>query len=732
MRLRRVDQFAPTVAYGDAIGSDIFELQRLFWKRGVASDVFTDEAKPGVEPFVRPWHELREPERDAVLLVHVSMGNTTLSEIAKLPRRKAVVYHNITPASFFEGLSDQLEQHSILGRDQLRELARTSELGIADSEFNRRELEEAGFDRTAVVPILTDPMAWEVTPDPKVAAELADERTSVLVAGQILPQKAIHDVLDAFARYRERDATARLYLVGSHGMSGPYLDRVREKIRDLGISDATRLTGSVPIEQYVAYFRGATVLLTLSDHEGFCVPLLEAMRSDLPIVANGAGAIPETLGDAGILLEDKSPDAVAAALERAVQNADRRADLIGRGRKRLADFSTARVAERLQSALGLAGWELPRERQHNVTVLSSDERDGMRPYALAVCEGLRANGHDVTFAGVKHADTAALYRASRHIAKGDVVVIEHEAGLFRDVPLVRTLLGLRRRGHKIVLSLHELEPDKFHHYRLLVAALNYRPRHGFVVEVARLVWVALRVVNWFIRFRAVVGLMGSLATRLVAHSPRSERWLDLLSSQREKRDTMPLLLRPLEDVVVPRAAQEKSALRAKLGLPQDRFVFTSPGFFFPRKRLVEVLNALPDDAALVLSGTRSPGHPEYYDLVMAAAKEKANVFINAEFDGMGELVAASDAVVLYYEDVFQSGIATQAIHAGLPCIFSGEAGFQIHSGAGLIARNDVELRARMEEIQRPEVYDRLRRGASILRHMLAAERLAPRYLVGLE
>lgn len=732
MRLSRADQFAPTVAYGDAIGSDVFELQRLFWKRGVASDVFADEAKPGVEPFVRPWHELREPGRDAVLLVHVSMGNTSLSDVAKLPVRKAVVYHNITPREFFEGVSDQLAEHSQLGRDQLRELARTSELGIADSEFNRRELEEAGFDRTAVVPILTDPSAWEVVPDPEVAAELADERTSILVAGQILPQKAIHDVLDAFARYRESDATARLYLVGSHGMSGPYLDRVRQKIRDLGIAEATRLTGSVPIEQYVAYFRGATVLLTLSDHEGFCVPLLEAMRSDLPIVAHAAGAIPETLGDAGILLEDKSPDAVADALERAVRSEDRRADLIGRGRRRLADFSTARVAERLESALGLAEWELPRERQRHITVVSSDERDGMRPYALAVCEGLRANGHDVTFAGVRHADTAGLNRAAKHIAKGDIVVIEHEAGLFRDVPLVRTLLDLRRRGHRVVLSLHELEPDKFHHYRQLVSALHYRPRRGFVVEVARLFWVTLRVINWFIRFRAVVGLMGSLASRLVAHSPRSERWLDLLSTQREKRDHMPLLLRPLEDAAVPSTQEEKRALRKKLGLPPDRFVFVSPGFFFPRKRLIEVLNALPDDAALVLSGTRSSGHHEYYDLVMAAAKDKRNVFINTGFEGMGQLMAVSDAVVLYYEDVFQSGIATQAIHAGLPCIFSGEEGFRIHGGAGLVARNDVELRSRMEEIQRPEIYDRLRRGASILRHMLAAERLAPRYLVGLE
>src|SRR5256884_9752166 len=99
-------------------------------------------------------------------------------------------------------------------------------------------------------------------------------------------------------------------------MSGGYLDRVRGDIRRLGLENAITLTGSVTIEQLVAYYRGATAFLTLSDHEGFCVPLLEAMRSDLPIVAHAAGAIPETLGDAGVLLEEKSPSAVAAELVR--------------------------------------------------------------------------------------------------------------------------------------------------------------------------------------------------------------------------------------------------------------------------------------------------------------------------------------------------------------------------------------------------------------------------------
>src|SRR5207245_1803697 len=158
---------------------------------GVAGDVYGAEARPGLETFMRPWQDLRSERTDErALFVHVSMGNDALSGIADVPQRKAVVYHNITPAHFFEGISEQLVRHSELGREQLKALAKACELGIADSEYNRQELEAAGFARTAVVPILTDPGAFDVRPDPVVAAELGDERTSILVVGQTLPQTA--------------------------------------------------------------------------------------------------------------------------------------------------------------------------------------------------------------------------------------------------------------------------------------------------------------------------------------------------------------------------------------------------------------------------------------------------------------------------------------------------------------------------------------------------------------
>ena len=734
MKLDTAHQLAPTIAYGDAVGNDCFELQRLYWSRGVRSDLFATEAKPEVAQFVRPWGDLEKlPVEGTSLQVHISMGNDVLWDVAKLAHRKTVIYHNITPAHFFTGLNEHARRYSEIGREQLAEFAKVSELGIADSEYNRQELVRVGFAKTAVVPIIVDWSAFDVEPDLEVLRVLSDERTDILAVGQILPQKAVHKVVAAFARYRASDPTARLWLVGSHAMSEAYLGQVRDAISAHGLDDAVTLTGSVPMPALVAYYRGATALVTLSEHEGFCVPLLEAMRSGLPIVASGAGAIPDTLGDAGVLLSDTEPDAVAAALERVVRDQALRTDLVARGRRHLRSFTPEAVADDLARAMALADWELPAYRRRELAVVSSDRRSGIYHYALAVCDGLRAAGHRATFVGTKHHDAADLAAKLRYIAKGtDAVIFEHEAGIFSDVPFVRALVRLRMRGIRSVLSAHEIEPEKFHHYRKLSHALHYRPSYAWYLEWLRALSVALRIGVWFLAYRAILALMGWLPERIIVHSHRSNFWVSLLTRDERKRDLVPLVVMPLEDTTLPANVDAKAALRARLGLPADMFLFVSPGFFFKRKRYIEVIEALPDNATLVLSGTESQWERGYFQEVAAVAAKYPNVVINTDYETMGQYVVASDCVVLFYEDVFQSAVATQAIWAGLPCIFSDTPGFRLYEGAGLVARDTAQLAQAMREIQRPEVYARCTRQVGILRRLLSPERNAMRYLIGLE
>lgn len=735
-RPRAVHQFHPTITFGDAISNDCFELQRHFWSSGLFSEVYAAETTPELRAFTRDAGELGGgPRRGEALLIHHSMGAASVDAAANAPfEHRAAVYHNIAPARFFEGISDHNRDHAALGREQLATLAATCELGIADSEFNREELVAAGFRKTAVVPILLDWAAYDVAPDATVLARLADERTVILVVGQLLPQKAVHDVLPAFARYRERDPGARLFLVGSSAMSGPYLGRLHDDVTRLGIGDAVTFTGRVGMSALAAYYRSASVVLTLSDHEGFCVPLLEAMRYERPIVAHAAGAIPETLDDAGILLRSKEPGSVADALERAVRDDELRLRLVARGRARLAAFSRERVTERLHEAFRLAGWDVPRSRPRTIVIVSSSERCGIHHYSLAVADGLRADGQDVTFVGVDRADTADLFRKlARLPGRTDVVIVEHEAGIFREVPFLRALYDLRRRGFATVLSLHELEPDKFHAYRMLTQALHYRMSRSLPKELVRIPVVAAKIAWRFAKYRAILTLTGLLPHRLVVHSERSRFWSDLLTSDRTKVQDIPLVTTPLEDVALPRDAAEKGALRRRLRLPPEAFIFVSPGFFFRRKRFLEVIAAAPAGSVVVLSGTAASWERDYFDEVMRYIRERrlGHVIVNTDYERMGEHVAAADCVVLYYEDVFQSAVATQAVWAGLPCIFSDVPGFQIYRGAGLFVRDTQGLHDAMVEIQRPETYARLTEQVQVLRHRLSPERLAPRYLAGL-
>jgi glycosyltransferase involved in cell wall biosynthesis len=733
IELRAIHQFAPTLTSADSISGDVFQLQRLLWRSGLGAPVYADHAAPTVRSFARDWHDLAaQPTDRAPLLVHISMGNDSLDLVATLPQEKIVDYHNITPAHYFAGVNEDARRYSEIGRRQLADYAKYAALGIADSEYNRAELERLGYAKTAVVPILVDWSAFDAAPDAAVARRLADERTSILVVGQLLPQKALHDVIPAFARYREGDPTARLFLVGSDRMSGDYTAKLHADVAARGLQDSVVFAGTVSPAELVAYYRGASVLLTLSDHEGFCIPLLEAMRNDLPIVAHAATAIPDTLGDAGVLLEDKSPDAVATALERVVRDAALRKGLIEKGRARFGDFSEARVHQALDEAVRMVGWTIPAPRARKITVLSSDERCGIHHYSQAVVDGLRANGHEVRFAGVRHVNDRDVSRAVSTIPRDtDVVLIEHEAGIFRDVPFTLALLRLWLRRIPVVLSLHELEPEKFHHYRVLSRALHYRPRYAWPLEVLRMPWIALRLAWSFIRYRAVLAIMGSVPRRLVVHSDRSALWIDLLSRDRSKFDNIPLLDMPLEDVELPRDRAEKRALRKTLGLPEDAFIFVSPGFFFRRKRFIEVIEAAPPDTLVVLSGTEQNWDHGYLDEVKryVAEKGKTNVIINNDYATMGQHVAAADCVVLYYEDIFQSAVAAQAMWAGLPCIFSDIPGFQLYRGAGLFAKDDVELRRAMDEMRDPATHERLRREVAVIREMLSPSRNAPRYLI---
>ncbi len=246
------------------------------------------------------------------LLYQASIGSPVYDILAARSEPKLVNYHNITPASLLRAWEPNVAYEVSLGREQLARLAPQSRFAVADSAFNESELVALGYKGTAVVPLLIDMQSKSDEPDPALLERLmaAKERSGgadLLYVGKISPHKAPHDLVKMLDVLRRTyDPAARLHLIGSP-LGETYEPALRAFISELGLDDAVNLPGSVTGAELEAYFRAADVFVMASDHEGFCVPLAEAMGHGVPIVAYGVTAVPETVGDAGLVLPTSPP-----------------------------------------------------------------------------------------------------------------------------------------------------------------------------------------------------------------------------------------------------------------------------------------------------------------------------------------------------------------------------------------------------------------------------------------
>lgn len=356
---RRIDQVIPSLASRDAIGGHVVQLRDLLRSRGFESDIFYGNATPDRLDYGFPVSRLGDrSSTDRVLLYQLSIGSGVADIFRDRGERKFVNYHNITPADLLEAWIPAVGEEVRWGRAQLRDLAPITEFAIADSMYNERELQAAGYRSTTTVPLLLDLDGFAGSPDPTLAARLAGQRagggSELLFVGKVSPHKGQHDLVKALAAYRRLyDPQARLRLVGG-AISDEYRAAVERFADELGLIDAVEIAGSVTHEELIAYYAAADVFVCLSSHEGFCVPLLEAMYHRVPIVAYTNTAVPETVATAGLVLPDKQPARVAAAIHRVVTDQNLRATLARAASERVASFALPRVQEGFASALETA------------------------------------------------------------------------------------------------------------------------------------------------------------------------------------------------------------------------------------------------------------------------------------------------------------------------------------------------------------------------------------------
>jgi glycosyltransferase involved in cell wall biosynthesis len=318
----RVHQVLATLGYGDAIGHEVLGIQRALRAAGYESSIYVETADPRLEDLTLDYRELvgAVTEED-VLVHHFSIGSRASRTAYALPGRMILVYHNITPPEYFIGVHKDLVKLCFRGRRELTAYIARSDLALGDSEYNRQELESLGFPRTGVLPVVPGFSHLDVRPDRALAGQFDDEWTNVMFVGRVIPNKKFEDVIRAFHVYRTRhNPRARLLLVGSHSGFERYLEMLHGLLSRLGTPDVHFL-GHVSNEELSALYDIADVFLCASEHEGFCVPIIEAFHKRVPVVAFASTAVPATMDGAGVLYDVKDPAGVARIVDLLMTNA---------------------------------------------------------------------------------------------------------------------------------------------------------------------------------------------------------------------------------------------------------------------------------------------------------------------------------------------------------------------------------------------------------------------------
>jgi glycosyltransferase involved in cell wall biosynthesis len=341
--MRRVHQLVASAVPGDAVTDQAFAWRTVLRYWGHKSDVFAEHVHPALTGQVLPLKAARF-RRDDALVMHYAVWTKALEQFLDAPSARVLYYHNITPGDLLRDYNPVLAEHCDRARAALPEFRGRCAAVIAVSEFNARELRASGMDEVSVVPLLLNISV-------RARDRIDQAQPVVLTVGRLAPNKRLEDVLKAFALYqRYRSPRAKLVVVGPFHEFESYRRKLESLAGRLGAENVL-FTGRVSHDERDAWYRRASAYICSSIHEGFCAPVIEALANGAPVVARAAGAVPETLGNAGILLEDDEPAVYAEALHEVVSSQATRALLARSAERRLAELAPARVADRLKTAL---------------------------------------------------------------------------------------------------------------------------------------------------------------------------------------------------------------------------------------------------------------------------------------------------------------------------------------------------------------------------------------------
>lgn len=351
----KVIQLLPTISFGDAVSNDAIAIKKIIADMGYETGIFAENIDPRLpKDTAVSVNDLPVLQTEDVIIYHGSTGTELNYKLPHMGGRKVMIYHNITPPEFFKPYSLAVAQLTQDGLDGIRYLADKLDYCIAASDYNKRDLLGMGFNCPIdVCPIVIPFSDYEKEPDAQVIKKYSNDGiTNLLFVGRIAPNKKQEDIISSFYYYHKYyNPQSRLFLVGSSNGMENYHNRLCRYIQQLGIEDDVVFPGHIKFSEILAYYTIADAFICMSEHEGFGVPLVEAMFFKVPIIAYKCAAVPFTMGNQGMLLETKEPSYVAAVIDRVISDKALQKYLLQVQYNRLLDYQYDRVRKSFEGKI---------------------------------------------------------------------------------------------------------------------------------------------------------------------------------------------------------------------------------------------------------------------------------------------------------------------------------------------------------------------------------------------
>ncbi|MCJ7680412.1 MAG: glycosyltransferase [Candidatus Aminicenantes bacterium] len=349
----RVDQLIPAFHRGDAIGDTAFHMRNFLRSRGFTSDIYCLNRDKGLESKSLLFADFPEPDKTDVTILHFALISPLSQRFMQLRSRKALIYHNVTPPEFFEGFNEEMARITLLSREELKALAPHVELALADSEFNRLELVEAGFRNTRVFPLFIDFAKYDRSHSRFLYDLFNDGRTNILFIGRIVPNKKIEDLIRVVFFFKKYiSPLVRLIVVGKTSSLPVYYRSLIQMADEFYLKpEEICFTGHISDEEMYALYKVSDVFLSLSEHEGFGLPFIESLVFDLPIIAYDCTAVPFTLGGGGVRIKHKSVAYVAELVHRLSTDSRLKEAVLEGQRNRLREYKNGNLEKELLESL---------------------------------------------------------------------------------------------------------------------------------------------------------------------------------------------------------------------------------------------------------------------------------------------------------------------------------------------------------------------------------------------